>query len=337
MPKQVKFYEYGEPEVLQIEEVDVPEPGLNEVRIKTEAIGIGTPEVWWRKNMYIEPTPLPSSLGYECAGTIEAVGANVKEFKVGDRVSTYPAHSQAEYSPYGELVIMPAVSVTKYPDNLTPVQAAAYWQNYMTGYFAIVEIAHLVAGQTILITAGSGGTGIAAIQIAKRLGAEIITTTRSSAKKQALLDAGADRVVVTNDENLVDRVNEITSSKGADVIYDSVGGEQFQTLGSITAINGWLILYGVTAGADVIIPILDAIKRSLKISAYGLFSYTGHPVLGIPRDERGVQRAITFINDGMAKGHFVPQVDRTFPFSEVVEAFKYLEEGKHVGKIVLKI
>ena len=337
MPKQVRFHEYGEPEVLKIEEIEVPEPGLNEVRIKTEAIGIGYPEVWWRKNTYIEPTPLPSSLGYECAGTIEAVGANVKEFKVGDRVSTYPAHSQAEYSPYGELVVMPVVSVAPYPDNLTPIQAAAYWQNYMTGYCAIVEIAHLVAGQTILITAGSGGTGIAAIQIAKRLGAKIITTTRSSAKKQALLDAGADYVVVTNDEDIVDRVNEITKGKGADVIYDSVGGEQFQRLGSITAKEGWLILYGITAGVEVVIPFIDALQRSFKISAYGLFSYTGHPVLGIQRDERAVQRAITFINDGMAKGHFVPQVDRVFPFTEVVEAFRYLEEGKHVGKIVLEI
>lgn len=169
-------------------------------------------------------------MGYECAGVIEAVGRDVKDFKVGDRVGTYPAHSQSEYGAYGELVVMPTVSVAPYPANLSATQAAAYWQNFMTGYFAIVEMAHLVAGQTILITAGSGGTGIAGIQIAKRLGVTIITTTRSEAKKQALLDAGADHVVVTDEENIVDRVNDITHGRGANVVYDSVGGEQFQQL-----------------------------------------------------------------------------------------------------------
>jgi NADPH:quinone reductase-like Zn-dependent oxidoreductase len=103
-----------------------------------------------RQNLYIEPTPLPSGLGYECAGVIEAVGPDVKNFKVGDRVSTYPAHSQGEYGAYGKLVVMPIVSVAPYPANLSATQAAAYWQNSMTGYFAIVEMAHLVAGQTIL-------------------------------------------------------------------------------------------------------------------------------------------------------------------------------------------
>lgn len=101
--------------------------------------------------------------------------------------------------------------------------------------------------------------------------------------------------------------------------------------------NGWLILYGVTAGINTAIPFIQALQHGFQISAYGLFNYTGNPVLGLQRDARGVQRAIAFINDGITKGHFVPLVDRVFPFDRVVEAFRYLEAGKHVGKIVLKV
>lgn len=155
----------------------------------------------------MEQPEFPSSIGCEASGMVEAVGEGMTELKVGDRVTTGPFFSMRKYGVYGESAIVPANAAFQYPDNLTPGEAASAVMQYLTGYFAFVEIGKLQPGQFVLITAASSSRGYAAIQLAKLIGATTIATTRTQAKRQNLIDAGADCVIVTNDEDLVSRVN----------------------------------------------------------------------------------------------------------------------------------
>jgi NADPH:quinone reductase-like Zn-dependent oxidoreductase len=180
MSKAIRFYEYGPAEVLKIEDIEVREPGANEVRIKVAAIGLNFAEVMWRQNQYLEAPQLPAGLGYEVSGTIEKLGPGGQGFKIGDKVSTFAAHNQGNYLAYGELVVMPVTSVARHPQRLTEVEAASYWMAYMTGYFALFEVAKVSKGETVLITAASSSTGLAAIQLAKLAGLRVIATTRTS-------------------------------------------------------------------------------------------------------------------------------------------------------------
>ncbi len=163
------------------------------MRLKVEAIGLNRAEVGFRSGKYLElPETFPSTLGYEAAGVIDAIGTGVTGFEIGDRVSTIPAFSMRKYGVYGESVIVPAAAVAHYPATLTPKAGTAIWMQYITAYGSLVEYGQVKAGDFVLITAASSSVGYAAIQIAKAAGAIAIATTRGSAKKQMLLDKGAE-------------------------------------------------------------------------------------------------------------------------------------------------
>jgi NADPH:quinone reductase-like Zn-dependent oxidoreductase len=337
MSKVVRFHEFGPADVLKVENVTVREPGPGEVRIKTAAIGMNFAEVMWRQNQYIETPRLPSGLGYEVSGTIEKLGPGATTFRIGEKVATFPAHNQGDYSAYGELIVMPEAAVARFPNRLSDVEAASFWVAYLTGYFALFEVAKLVAGETVLITAGSSSTGHAAIQLAKAAGARVIATTRSSRKAAALKETGADVVVATEGEDLVPRVLAETAGRGVEVAYDAVGGTQLATLGQVIKRRGYLILYGTRGGGEMAVPIWDLFVKSIKFHVHKVFDFTGSPSLGLPRDAAAVERAIAFITGGIESGRLKPKVDRTFKLDEVVAAHRYLESGAQVGKIVLTV
>ncbi|MGL4883229.1 MAG: alcohol dehydrogenase catalytic domain-containing protein, partial [Waterburya sp.] len=187
MVKIVRFHEFGDADVLQLEELPITEPGKGEVRLKVEAIGLNRAEVMFRKGAYLEePDSFPSTLGYEAAGVIDAVGEGVTEFKIGDHVSTIPGFSMKNYGVYGESAIAPAAMVAKYPDKLSPQEGTAIWMQYITAYGALVEYGQVKSGDFVLIPAASSSVGSAAIQITKAQGATAIATTRGANKKQTL-------------------------------------------------------------------------------------------------------------------------------------------------------
>ena len=144
MPRVVRFYQTGGPEVLKIETVDVPKPAAGEVRIAVKALGLNRAESMFRLGQYLEQPQFPARLGYEAAGTVESVGAGVSGLKPGDAVSTIPAFSQNQYGVYGDLVVVPAAAVAKHPPTLSWEEAAAIWMQYLTAYGALIDIAKLV-------------------------------------------------------------------------------------------------------------------------------------------------------------------------------------------------
>src|SRR6516164_1198136 len=198
----VRFHKLGGPEVLRIDQVDVPPPDKGEVQIAIKALGLNRAEAMFRRGQYLEDPKLPARLGYEAAGTVTAVGPGVQGIKVGDAVSTIPAFSLNQYGLYGELANAPAHAVAHHPASLSFVEAAAVWMQYLTAYGALIDIAKLGNGDTVLIPAASSSVGLAAIQIANRAGAVPVALTRGRSKRQALLNAGAAHVIATDEQDL---------------------------------------------------------------------------------------------------------------------------------------
>ncbi|MGB5589236.1 MAG: zinc-dependent alcohol dehydrogenase family protein [Gammaproteobacteria bacterium] len=327
MPKQVVFHETGDADVLKIEEQPDREPGPGEVRIKVAAIGLNRAEVMFRRGQYLEQPKFPSRLGYEASGVVDALGSGVEDLSIGERVSTIPAFSMVQYGVYGESAIVPAHAVAPYPENLSPAEATSIWMQYMTAYGALVYYGKLKKGDVVLIPAASSSVGIAAIQIVKAVSATAIATTRGPGKKQSLLDAGADHVIVTDEDNLAERVMEMTGGKGANIVFDPVAGPMLTTLAQATAMGGTIFVYGALAPAATPYPLMEALGRGLSIQGYTLFEITGAP-------ER-MGWAKQFVYDGLAAGDFKPIVAKTFALDEIVEAHRYMESNQQIGKIVV--
>jgi NADPH:quinone reductase-like Zn-dependent oxidoreductase len=337
MDRTVRFHEFGGPEVLKIEEADTPGPGPGEVRITVQAIGLNRADALWRQKLYIEDATLPAGLGNEAAGVIDAVGAGVDGLRVGDRVAVLPGAGQGRYPTYGERILFPATHVVRHPENLSAAQASGAYMAFLTGYFPMFEMARLQRGQAMLVTGASSGTGIAALQMARVAGIVAIATTRSASKRQALLDAGAAHVVVTQDEDVVERVLSLTGGHGVALVYDGVGGALLERLGEVVAQRGWYVLYGLSGGAELRYPAVAQFRRSWRFHVYKVLEYTGAPTMGLPRDEAALRRALRFVDEGLAGGALQVRIDRAFAFDDVVQAHRYLERAGHVGKVVLTV
>ena len=329
MTRVVRFHQVGGPEVLRVEEVEVPPPGKGEVQINIKALGLNRAEAMFRRGQYLEQPRLPARLGYEAAGTIAAVGPGVQGFKVGDAVSTIPSFSLNDYGLYGDLANAPARTVTHHPASLSWVEAAAVWMQYLTAYGALIDIGKLTKGDTILIPAASSSVGLAAIQIANRVGAVPVALTRGQSKRQALLGAGAAHVIVTDEQDLVKEVLGITGGKGARVVFDPVGGPTFAKLVQATALLGIVFLYGALSPEPTPFPLFDVLGKWATIRGYVLMEITSDP-------ER-LERAKRFVNDGLADGNFKPLIAQTFPLDRIVEAHRYLESNQQIGKIVVTV
>lgn len=337
MRRMVRFHVFGGAEVLKVEEVGTPEPGTGEVRIAVEAIGLNRADALWRENLYVEDATLPAGLGNEAAGVIEAIGAGVDGLNVGDRVAVLPGASQGLYPTYGDSILFPAAHVVRYPGNLSAAQAAGAYMAYLTGYFPMFEMARLKPGQAMLVTGASSGTGIAALQMARAAGIVAIAVTRTAAKRDALREAGAAHVVVTDEEDVVERVLALTEGRGVDLVYDGVGGAQVERLGDVVTHRGWYVLYGLSGGAEFRYPVVAQFRKSWRFHVYKVLEYTGAATMGLPRDEAALGRALAFIDAGLADGSLRVRIDRAFALDDVVQAHRYLERAGHIGKVVLEV
>ncbi|MFI0821931.1 zinc-dependent alcohol dehydrogenase family protein [Streptomyces sp. NPDC021098] len=329
MPRNVRFHQVGGPEVLSLDEVTVPPPGKGEVRIRTKALGLNRAEAMFRTGEYVVDPVLPSGVGYEASGEIEAVGAGVDGLAVGDAVSVVPAFAMTDYAVHGELVIAPAHAVVKHPASLSWEEAAAVWMQFITAYGGLIDLAQLKAGETVLIQAASSSVGQAAIQIARMVGARPVALTRTSAKRRPLLDAGADEVIATAEEDVVARVRELTEGHGARVIFDPVAGPTLTDLTAAAAPHAIIIIYGALSPETTPLSVMDVLGKHLTIRGYELFEIT--------LDDKRRQAAIDFVLDGLSRKALQPMIDTTFPIDDIVDAHLYLEAGSQVGKVVVTV
>ncbi|WP_419696697.1 zinc-dependent alcohol dehydrogenase family protein [Mesorhizobium muleiense] len=329
MARVVRFHEHGGPEVLRIENLDIPAPGRGEIQIRVKALGLNRAEALLRSGTYIQTPPLPSGLGLEAAGVVEAVGEAVHGFAPGDAVSVVPPLSMARWPAYGEIATYPAHLVAKHPSSLTWEEAAAVWMQYLTAYGALIDIAKLSRDDFVVITAASSSVGLAAIQIANIVGATAIAVTRRSAKREALLEFGAAHVVASADEDLEARLKEIASPDNIRVVFDAVGGPIFEPLTAAMARGGILIEYGGLSPEPTPFPLSDVLAKTLTLRGYLVHEITGDPVK--------LEAAKAFILDGLMSGSLKPVIAKTFSFEQIVEAHRFLESNEQFGKIVVTV
>jgi len=314
---------------LKFKNVDVPEAGPGQVRIRVKAIGLNRAESMWFHNEYIEPVKFPARLGYEAVGTVDSVGKDVTTIAVGDEVNVIPSFSMNQYGMYGEVVLAPIHAVIKHPKELSAVEAASIWMMFVTAYGALIEDAKITSQDAVVIPGASSSVGLAAIQIANSVGAKSIALTRTSAKRKQLIDAGAKYVVATEEEDLVKEINEITEGQGARVVFDPVGGPTLLELIKAMSFQGILYLYGALSDQATTVPPLTMIGKILTIKGHNIWGTSGDPVRQ--------KAAVDFVISGLSKRTLKPIVDKVFPFDQIADAHRYLEASGQIGKIVVTI
>jgi len=327
MSRIVRFHELGGPEVLKIEERAVGEPGRGELRIRVQAIGLNRSEAMFRRGGYIA-AQLPSVIGYEASGVVEALGEGVTDFKPGQSVCVLPMYRLGEYGVYGEQAIVPARAVLPAPPGLSPVEAASIWMQFFTAY-GVIEVGKLTLGDYVLLPASSSSVGLAAMQLASWAGATPIALTRTSAKVAAIKARGAPHVLATEECDLVAEVMKITGGKGARVVFDPVGGAYVETLAKAMAEGGVLMIYGGLSGAPTLHPHWSSAFREISVR-----SWVASSIWNRPDRFAHVQGVIL---QGLASGRLKPVIARTFPFEEIVDAHRYLESNQQLGKIVVTV
>jgi NADPH:quinone reductase-like Zn-dependent oxidoreductase len=329
MSRSVRIHEFGSADVLHIENVEIAAPGQGEVRLRIHAIGLNRTEITLRSGRSPVKPALPTGLGYEAAGVIEALGPGVLGFSVGDRVALLPTYGAAQYGLYGEVSLAPSRSLVAIPDGVSFAEAAATWVAYGTAWGGLVAVGALKAEQTVLISAASSSVGLAAIQIANSLGAEPIALTRTSSKSDALLSLGAAAVIPTAEQDVVAGVKRLTDGKGATLVFDPVGGPEFATLAKATAAAGTLVLYGALDTRPTVVPPFDIFGRNLTVRGLALSALT--------RDDAKLAALKHFVGKGLADGTLHPTITRTFTFDEISDAHRFMEAGEQVGKIIVTL
>lgn len=319
--RAIRVHAIGGPEVLQYEEVTIPEPQAGEVRVKIEAAGVNYIDTYQRSGLY--QVPLPFTPGQEAAGVVDAVGAGVTEVKVGDRVAYAGA-----LGAYAEYAIAPAWRVVRLPDEVSTQQAAAVMLQGMTAHYLACDTFPLKPGDTALVHAAAGGVGLLLTQIAKMRGARVIGTVSTQDKAALAKQMGADEVILYTETDFAVAVKQLTNGKGVDVVYDSVGKTTFDKSLNCLRPRGYLVLYGQSSGP---VPPLDPqvlnAKGSLYLTRPMLAHYTA------TREE--LLRRANDLFEWLRAGKLHVRIDSTFPLAQAAEAHRTLQSRATKGKILL--
>lgn len=319
--RAVQIAETGGPEVMELVELPVPEPGTGQVRIDVEAAGINFIDTYHRSGVY--PVDLPMVLGKEVAGTVSAVGAGVTTMAVGDRVMTPWGDGG-----YADQCLADAGFVFKVPDSVDAETAAAAALQGLTAHYLATASYQLKPGDRCLIHAGAGGVGGILIQIAKNIGAEVFTTVGTAEKAEIAREAGADHVILYSDEEFGDAVRRITGpDDGLEVVYDGVGKSTFDDGLALLAPRGTFVLFG---GASGQVPPFDL----QRLNAGGSLFIT-RPSLGHHIQPGEGQRRADELLDWIAAGQLKIRIGATFPLAEAAAAHTALEGRGTVGKVLL--
>lgn len=325
----VRYHDLGGPEVLQLEQGGPGTPGPGEVLIGIEAIGLNRSEAAQRAGTYILNPPRPARLGNEAAGTILAVGPDVGDWKVGDAVCTMPAMQPGNYGTYASATLWPARQLMRRDDFLSPVAAAATWVAFLTAYGGLCDAGRLTAGQHVVISAASSSVGLAAIQIARTVGAIPIACTRRSNKRAALEAIGAAHVVASEEQDVIEEIGRITGGAGAPLIFDAVAGSFAEAMMRCLAPEGTLIVYGGLSNEPAVFPRHLAIGGNLTMRGYNFF--------GLAASAERRAQAVAIISEGLRTGRLAMPVSATFSLGDIVAAHRTLEANQHVGKIVVTV
>jgi NADPH2:quinone reductase len=323
--KAIICREYGPPESLRLEEVETPKPQAGQVSIAVEACGVNFPDSLIIQGKYQIKPDFPFSPGSEVAGRVLEIGAGVTGFKPGDRVL-----AGTVWGGYAEQVAVDAAKVSVIPDGMDFVTAAGFLITYGTSIHALKQRAHLQPGENLLVLGASGGVGLSAVQIGKAMGARVIAAASSDEKLAFARDNGADELINYADGNLKDKVKALTGGKGADVIYDPVGGDMFDQAMRCINWQGRLLVVGFASGRIPQLPVNLALVKGCDIVGvfWGAF---------VDRDPVANAENNAQLFSWFEAGKIRPHVDHTYPLAKAVDALNDVLARKVKGKIVLTV
>lgn len=320
MTKAIRFYETGGPEVLKYENVEVGEPGVGEARVRHSYIAVNFADIYFRTGFY--PLPLPSGIGTDAVGVVEAVGPGVTDIRVGDRVGYLVGPPGA----YSEVRVMPANVLIPIPDGITDLTASSIIMKGMTAQYLFRQVYPLKGGETILYHAAAGGVGLIACQWARAMGVTMIGTVSTDEKAEVAKANGCSHVIVTSRENIASRVHEITDGKGVPVVYDSVGKDTLDASLECLQVKGTLVSNGTSSGpVNLNVKILGA--KSIWITRPAMRHYIE------PRTHMLDMARELF--DHVLAGNIISEPKQSFALSDAVDAHIALEGRKTIGSTVL--
>jgi NADPH:quinone reductase len=320
--KAIQIHSIGGPEVLQVAELPIPEPGPGQVLMRVEAVGVNFVEIYFRKGVY--KATLPLTPGSEAAGTVEKLGHGVTGFEEGDSVA-----SVSVMGSYAEYALVPAEKLVKVPSRVSPEKAAGAMLQGMTAHYLAYSTFPLKAGDTALVHAGAGGVGLLLTQIATRLGAKVITTVSTKEKAVLSREAGATEVILYTEQDFEAEVKRVTGGKGVDVVYDSVGKTTFDKSLNCLRPRGMLALFGASSGP---VPPFDLIQLSGKGSLFVTRPTLWHYVATRAELEWRAGKVL----DWAATGELKLRTEYMYPLAEAAQAQIDMEARKTTGKILLE-
>ncbi|PCE24813.1 quinone oxidoreductase family protein [Burkholderia ubonensis] len=326
MAHAVRFHQTGGPDVLRWERVEVGDPGPGEVRVKHAAVGLNFADTYFRSGLY--PVPLPSGIGVEAAGVVEAVGDGVTHVAAGDRV-TYTGFINT-LGAYSTERLVPAAPLIKLPDAIACDTAAAMTMRGLTSAYLLRRIHAFNAGDSILLHAAAGGVGLIVSQWAKLLGLTVIGTVSSEAKAEVARAHGCDHVILYRHEDIAGRVRELTDGKGVDVVFDSVGKDTFDASLDALKRRGLMVCVGTASGPiPPFNPQLLAMKGSLYLTRPALADYIADPA------EKAALAGELF--DHVAAGRIRIEINQRYALEDAARAHRDLEAGKTTGSSVFDV
>ena len=321
--KAIRFHEVGGPDVLRFEDVERPRMAPNRVLVRIHAIGVNFADTLLRRGAYLSQPKLPETPGFEAAGVVVETGGDTDSNLIGQRIVVLGERCYAEY-----VAALPSQLIAL-PDSVSFEQGAAFPVQALTAYHMLYTADHVAPGRTVLVHAAAGGVGLLAVQMAKLGGARVFGTTSSVEKAKIVQDAGADEVILYTQTDFAQEVAELTRQRGVDLVLDSVGKATMPGSLASLAPFGHLISYGGASGRPDPIDAISLYARSLKFSAFWLFTVTRTPEIA----QRGVKQVLEWIESG--KIHL--RIGLKLPLGQAAEAHRRMEARQTTGKILLTV
>ena len=321
--RAIQIQKTGGPEVLEVTDLPVPQPGAGQVLVRIRAAGVNFIDTYLREGRY--PAALPFVPGQEAAGTVEQLGEGVEEFRVGDRVAWTGTRGT-----YAEYALAPVAELIALPEHISFEQAAAAMTQGLTAHYLAYSTYAIQPGDTVLVHAGAGGVGLLLTQMAKRLGARVLTTVSTEEKAELSRAAGAARVVLYTQHSFLEAVKEETGGKGLPVVYDSVGKTTFEDSLKCLQPRGLLALYGASSGA---VPPFDLIRLSTAGSLY----VTRPTLKNYVQTRSELEARATAVLNLIASGELDIRIGARYPLEAAQQAHRDLEGRRTTGKVLLTL
>ncbi len=313
----------GPPEVMELRDLPVPQPGPDEVRLRVEAVGINFADVLTVAGEYLTRTRFPYTPGMEFAGTVDALGEGVTGVQVGQRVASLGGRGGlAQYA------LSPAAALIPVPASFSAAQAAAFPVSYYTAYHGLKTLGHGKEGEWVLVQAAAGALGTASIQLAKALGMNVVAMASTEEKLGIARNLGADVTLLQDDPDRVQKVREAAGGKGVPLILEVVGGKRFQESLDMAANRGRLIVIGNASREQATLRPVELMKRNLTVTGLWLTS--------LMPDAEATREAAQALTALVGSGRVTPQVGPTYPLAESARAFQDILDRKTTGKVIIE-